>query len=138
MADTPRACLISDTITKSTNNNNNNNSSNNNNGSHHEKSKTYSSGDFISKRNTEHGDAISRNNSKEALLRDDSITRNGSRKNSCDDILSASSHAATRTPLQKGLSFSEDKAKKHLHGFVMVSWKVRQFSQLEKALKPGW
>ncbi|XP_065064010.1 uncharacterized protein LOC135690390 isoform X1 [Rhopilema esculentum] len=140
MADTPRACLISDIITKSTTNNNNNNnhiSNNSNNGSHHEKSKTYSNGDFISKRSAEHGDTISRNNSKETLLRDDSITRNGSRNNSCDDILSASSHAAPRTSLQKGLSFSEDKAKKHLHGFVMVSWKVRQFSQLEKALRPG-
>ena len=51
--------------------------------------------------------------------------------------------------VKKGLSFTDDKVSKknsavenknkrnEIIGFVLVSWKIRQFFQLEKAVKPG-
>ena len=101
-----------------------------------------------SKRGSVHGDAISRTGSRDALLDDEAISRPSIRGSSSDDLLSKTVQGLSRMSMQKSQSLSEEalKGKRNggtesrkadVHGFVLVSWKIRQFSQLEKALRPG-
>ncbi len=77
------------------------------------------------------------------------ISRTGVDKNTNGeaDVLSQTTPIVSRNAaslVRKGLSFSEGlrgkknaESKIEFHGFVLVSWKIRQFLQLENALRPG-
>ena len=101
-----------------------------------------------SKKNSIHEQAVLRNNSKETLLQEDRFSRTSVKGSNHEDLLSQTTQSLARFPSQKGRSFSEDAVrvkkslsnesrKNEIHGFVLVSWKIRQFSVLEKALRPG-
>ena len=101
-----------------------------------------------SKKNSILEQAVLRNNSKETLLQEDRLSRTSVKGSSHEDLLSQTTQSLARFPTQKGRSFSEDAVrgkktlsnesrKNEIHGFVLVSWKIRQFSVLEKALRPG-
>ena len=147
MADTSNA-YSSDNNGKASNNINNNNgdvskrsSFNSKDSGIYEETNSQTS----SKKNSIHEQAILRNNSKETLLQEDRFSRTSVKGSNHEDLLSQTTQSLARFPSQKGRSFSEDAVrvkksesrKNEIHGFVLVSWKIRQFSVLEKALRPG-
>ena len=137
------------------------------NSSRTEMSKTFSNGDVIKKaqlstddsetdrpdksnsaRGSFHEDSISRSTSKDSPFEYDSIDRPSVRSNSADDQLSKTVQNISRSLPSKSQSLGEESfiskrnggaesRKNDIYGFVLVSGKIRQFSQLEKALRQG-
>ena len=137
------------------------------NSSRSEKSKTFTNGDVIKKaplstdesetdrpvksssaRGSFHEDSISRSTSKDVPFEYDSNIRPNVRSNSADDQLSKTVQNISRSLTSKSQSLGEEgfaakrngvaeSRKAAVYGFVLVSGKIRQFSQLEKALRPG-
>ena len=132
-----------------------------------EKSRTFSNGDAIkrsqlnandddtekptksnSARGSAHEDSVGRGASKDGPHESETNVRLSNRSNSADDQLSKTVQNISRSSMSKSQSLNEeglrakrnggtDPRKTDIHGFVLVSWKIRQFSQLEKALRQG-
>ena len=168
------SCQSSPTPDKTSNNNNDRSSSNCSsssssvrNSSRCEKSRTFSTGDFIkraqfakndcetkkskkpsSAKSCSHEKRLSRSGSNDTLLEREDNVRTNIRSSSSDDQVAKTSETQSRSSMNRSQSFSEEalKARRNggteskktdVHGFVLVSSKIRQFFQLEKAIRPG-
>ena len=152
MADSLRNSPVSDALSNSYS------SAQNKDDKNHNHSKTFSNGDVITsfhtssnrKRGSLHEETNPRKDAESMEHGGDLRPRIGS--SASDDALVKTAHALSRSSMLKSQSslssFSNEvvKGKRNggtesrsldVFGFVIVSWKIRHFSQLEKALRPG-